>query len=92
MASTTFQISTVSAFQHILLNIFPNDLEIPKFFAYYGVKNIVDFLTLTADDFKIPYNTPTDTKTFYVLTPLLAEELVSLQMWYITQPSPDLST
>jgi hypothetical protein len=74
MTSTSSQITAVSAFQHILLNIFPNDLEVPKFFEYYGVKNIEDFLTLTADDFKIPYNTPTDTKTFYVLTPLLAKK------------------
>ena len=40
MSSITSPLTVASAFQQILSNNFPNNLEIQKFFAYYGVNNI----------------------------------------------------
>jgi hypothetical protein len=85
--------SAQSAFTHVFANVFPNDVaQVNDLFDYYGILDMVDFLTLDDSDFKTQYSTPAAQNLYQILAPLLSKRLGYLQHWYTSQPNQDYST
>jgi hypothetical protein len=63
-----------------------------SFFKSFGIIEIEDFLSVSEVDLKTSYSTEDDPNTMLYLTPILVKKLLSLQLWFASQPAKDLST
>jgi hypothetical protein len=80
----------VDAFKYVIRTTFPtHTIELDVFLEYFGTDNvrkmlIFKLLTITRQS--------ADKSIFYVSSNILQKMLYALQLWYVSQPSPSLST
>ena len=80
------------ALNHITTTVLSSDNAVLNiFFTYVGITDIDDFMSMSSEDFKDSYYTAEDSVLPHYLNTILVKRLVSLQLWFVSQPNHSLS-
>jgi hypothetical protein len=93
MSTANSTVTGVGAMEHAATVVLPSDTDFFKAFCLScGINDIDDFMSATENDFNMSYSTIDDPGTSLLLSSFLMKKLLSLQIWYTSQPVYELST
>jgi hypothetical protein len=93
MSTASSTVTAVGALEHVATVVLHSDTdEVKAFCLSCGINDINDFMSATENDFNMSYSTIADPGTSLFLSSFLMKKLLSLQIWYASQPVYELRT